>query len=204
MKLNLGCGSDIKQGYVNVDFRQLPGVDRVHDLSIFPWPFEDGSADEILMLDFLEHFPYRLTQMIMLECYRVLKPDGELVVQVPDGRQLSAALAKEGRYLCNRCGTRMYREARDDGDGSGYDFSNFVACPKSDCQQTADDIAEAAMMRLYGGQDYAGNFHQTCFTQQSLFIKAARCGFMNAHMEEVKHQEANWNLKMRLTKGDVW
>jgi hypothetical protein len=32
MKLNLGCGRDIKQGFVNLDYMPLPGVDVVADL----------------------------------------------------------------------------------------------------------------------------------------------------------------------------
>jgi len=202
MRLNLGCGLDVKSGYTNVDFRQIPGVDVVADLSTFPWQFADGSADEILMLDFLEHLPYRQTALVLMECYRILKDDGSLVIQVPDGTQLTCALSQQGRYLCNRCGARMYREARDDGDGSGYGFSNYEQCPK--CEQPADDISSAAMMRLYGGQDYVGNFHQCCFTQRSLFRVAALCGFKDAQMEEVDHQRANWNFKARLTKGEIW
>lgn len=188
MRLNLGCGNDIRPDYLNVDFRQThPSVVQV-DLSKFPWPFDDGSADEILMLDFLEHFPYRDTERILLECYRVLRQGGELVVQVPDGNHLSRALTKRGAYMCNRCGDPVTED--------------HTAC--RGCGQSADDIAYEAMKRMYGGQDYTGNFHHVLFTQQSLWIAASRCGFCDAKMEEADHQFANWNLKMRLTKGDAW
>lgn len=188
MRLNLGCGPDIRSGYVNVDFRQLRGVDVVTDLSVFPWPFTDGSAEEILLLDFLEHFPYRMTQTILLECYRVLTPNGELVIQVPDGVQTACALAQVGKYLCNKCGAWA---------GSGPAWT-------CQCGQTLDDISEAAMGRLYGGQDYVGNYHQVCFTQRSLGNKALACGFTSAEMEEMDHQFKNWSLKVRLKKGDLW
>ena len=84
MKLNLGCGDDIKEGYLNVDFRKTHPSVQVQDLSKFPWPWADGFADEILMLDFLEHFPYAQTERILFECFRILKDDGEVVIQVPD------------------------------------------------------------------------------------------------------------------------
>ena len=35
-KLHIGCGHDIKEGWVNHDLAQLPGVDIVHDLNSFP------------------------------------------------------------------------------------------------------------------------------------------------------------------------
>ena len=47
MKLNLGCGSQIVDGWVNADKFGTP--DQVFDLESFPWPWPDSSADEILL-----------------------------------------------------------------------------------------------------------------------------------------------------------
>ncbi len=38
--LNLGAGKDIVDGYINHDIVELPGIDIVHDLNVFPWPWE--------------------------------------------------------------------------------------------------------------------------------------------------------------------
>ncbi len=201
MKLNLGCGDDVREGYTNVDFREThPSVMQV-DLSRFPWPFEDGSADEILMLDFLEHFPYAQTKSILLECFRVLKPTGTVVIQVPDGGHLTHALNQSGPYLCNACGQSMYEPAPSN-PRHGDEPTQHFRCPK--CDQSADDISEAAMRRLYGGQDYPGNFHQTCFTEASLEMKANECGLELVGWEEREHQYANWNFKARFKKGELW
>ncbi len=192
MKLNLGCGDDVRDGYVNVDFREThPSVMQV-DLSKFPWPFETDSADEIMMLDFLEHFPYASTAFILLECFRVLKPDGTVVIQVPDGEHLTRAFSMSGAYLCNQCGGTM----------GGGEFSIIEDCRK--CGQSVEDVAEAAMRRLYGGQDYVGNYHQTAFTKHSLQIKAKNAGLELVGYEEKEHQYANWNFKARFKKGDLW
>lgn len=198
MKLNLGCGHDIREGYVNVDFRATHPTVQVVDLSKFPWPFENQSADEILMLDFLEHFPYAQTQRILLECYRILKPEGELVVQVPDAEHLAMALTGKGPYLCNDCGTPMCDQATS---REVNEFVAFEECPK--CHQEQGAIAEAAMKRLYGGQDYSGNFHHTCFTSDLLSYNAWTAGF-TGHEEDHDYQYANWNLKMRFKKKDLW
>lgn len=54
-KINLGCGKDIKEGYINLDIRQLKGVNIVHDLNNYPWPFKNNSFDEVYCRDSIEH-----------------------------------------------------------------------------------------------------------------------------------------------------
>ena len=41
-KLNLGCGNDIRQGYINLDVAELDGVDVVWDVNKLPLPFGKG------------------------------------------------------------------------------------------------------------------------------------------------------------------
>ena len=47
MRVNLGCGNKILQGWVNLDKYDVYPVDVVHDLESFPYPFETGSCKEI-------------------------------------------------------------------------------------------------------------------------------------------------------------
>jgi SAM-dependent methyltransferase len=75
-KLNLGCGSLPERGWVNVDLADLPGVDVVHDLDVFPWPWEDGSIERIKAYDIFEHIARPLE--FMRECHRVLRAGGIL------------------------------------------------------------------------------------------------------------------------------
>ena len=80
-RLNLGCSNQILEGWVNVDCRQLPGVDRVVDLDATPWPWLDRSVDEIFMAHCLEHVKDPLAAL--RECRRVLKVGGKIIVKVP-------------------------------------------------------------------------------------------------------------------------
>jgi len=80
-KLNVGCGTVIKEGWVNHDIVNLPGVDVVHDLRIFPWPFEDNQFEEILMKDVLEHLPD--TIKTFEELYRITKKWAKVIIAVP-------------------------------------------------------------------------------------------------------------------------
>jgi len=47
MKLNLGCERDIRKGFINVDIRKFKGVDVIHDLNKFPYPFGSSSITYI-------------------------------------------------------------------------------------------------------------------------------------------------------------
>jgi SAM-dependent methyltransferase len=81
MKINLGAGNDIKPGYINHDLVYLPGIDVVHNLNQYPWPWKDGIASEIIVKDVLEH----LDELIpaLEEIYRILSPSGIAFIKVP-------------------------------------------------------------------------------------------------------------------------
>ena len=80
LKLNLGCGSDYRPGYINVD-RVTSKVDVLHNLGDFPYPFEDNVASEILLFHALEHM--REIKPVMDELWRILAPHGRLTIRVP-------------------------------------------------------------------------------------------------------------------------
>jgi len=108
MKLNLGCGNVIKLGYTNLDVRQLPGVDVVHDLTI-PLPFPENSVDEIVASDLLEHFSMSKTNQVLKDWIRVLKVGGLLVIRVPDLMAVSKAIANgDSRISLDNCILRIY------------------------------------------------------------------------------------------------
>jgi len=81
-RLNLGSGGEPLSGFLNVDISpNSPNVDIVHDLDKTPWPFEDNSADEIVMSHCLEHLKDQ--NLAMKEIHRILKPGGVTIITVP-------------------------------------------------------------------------------------------------------------------------
>ncbi len=88
MKLNLGCGNNKKEGYVNIDFAEACNPDLVWDLEKTPWPFEDNSVDEILAYHVLEHIGQdtKVYLAIIKELYRICKNGAIIKIQVPHPR----------------------------------------------------------------------------------------------------------------------
>lgn len=180
MRLNLGCGSDIREGYINVDLHERPGVFAA-DLSQIPWQWSDRSADEVMMLDFLEHFEIRKSRSIVKECARIIRPGGTLVVQVPDMEICCAAILRQADVPCNVCGDAM---------PPGTEYEGCLRCGTDWV-----DVSEAAMKRMYGGQDYTGNYHMAGFTRDTLSSLLESCAFIGVRFVEDDHQRANWNCK---------
>lgn len=76
--LNIGCGARPLMGWVNLDMADIPGVDVVHDLDQFPWPFPDGEAEGIRAFDVFEHVNDPIG--FVAECWRILRPGGMLEI----------------------------------------------------------------------------------------------------------------------------
>jgi len=81
MKLNLGCGKDIKNGYLNVDISPLSGVNKVINLNRYPWPLKDRSFKEIYCDNILEHLDNIV--LPMEEIWRICKDKARVIIKVP-------------------------------------------------------------------------------------------------------------------------
>jgi len=81
MKLNLGCGTDLRPGWCNVDIIQMPGADVVCDLNE-RWPWEDNSVDQVWASDVFEHLKDKMH--VMEEMWRVCKHGVFCEVETPN------------------------------------------------------------------------------------------------------------------------
>ena len=86
-KLNLGCGDDYREGYINVDFDNTVKADKYFDLRE-TFPLENESFDEVLAQDVLEHFTKENADLFIKEIRRILKPEGILRLRVPNVYQI--------------------------------------------------------------------------------------------------------------------
>ena len=87
MRVNLGCGFNKMEGFVNVDNRTFVNPDIVIDVEK-GLPFQDNSLSEVVAKDFLEHIPIGKTVFVVEEIYRVLEKNGVFFSYTPstDGR----------------------------------------------------------------------------------------------------------------------
>jgi len=82
LKIDLGCGEILKEGYVGIDKKPIKGVKHVMDLDYGGRiPYADKSVDEIYTTQFLEHLVD--VETLTLEMIRVLRPGGKLFIKVP-------------------------------------------------------------------------------------------------------------------------
>lgn len=92
LRLDLGCGSRKREGFLGVDRIRMPGVDFVCDLTQTPWvltgnTLPDGSVDAIVCSHFLEHLTnlngaWERTRFFN-EVHRVLRVGGTIEIIVP-------------------------------------------------------------------------------------------------------------------------
>jgi len=83
IKLHLGCGEKRIDGFINIDSRYLPTVDKVDNIR-FLRSFEDNSIDLIYSSHVLEHFSRWDYHQCLKRWYDLLKPGALLRIAVPD------------------------------------------------------------------------------------------------------------------------
>jgi tetratricopeptide (TPR) repeat protein len=94
-KLNLGCGGDYKQGYLNVDAYDTTVADK--KMQAYNLQLEDDTFDEILMSQLIEHLGIVGSIHCLSECFRVLKPEGKLIIETPDIKKSFEIFLNDGR-----------------------------------------------------------------------------------------------------------
>lgn len=90
-RVHLGCGGDVRAGWLNVDYRPGGGVgyDEASGFLNFDLrqglpPLEDGSVDMVFSSHFFEHLRHEEAINLMRDCRRVLKDGGVARFQMPD------------------------------------------------------------------------------------------------------------------------
>jgi len=161
MKLNLGSHSKRVKGYKNVDIQQLENVDEVWDLTHTPYPWAD--VDDILMCEVLEHIGFRDTYRVLSECYRILKFNGTLHIQVPDIEKMMFY------YINNEICDCVPRKANYD------DYRADVSCPR--CQGKALIHPERWHFAFVGAQKHPWDLHRNIFTPKMLMNMLGKIGF---------------------------
>jgi predicted SAM-dependent methyltransferase len=87
MKLHLGCGNKHIDGFINIDARQLPGVDVICDVNSLP-QYKNDTIDLIYSSHVLEHTRRHEYMGILKRWCELLKEGGMLRLAIPDMEQV--------------------------------------------------------------------------------------------------------------------
>jgi hypothetical protein len=98
VKYDLACGQNKQPDHIGIDISG--DADIIHDLFTFPYPIESETADEIFSSHFIEHLPMEYVEhngkkkdllfAFIDECYRILKPGGQLKLIFPCATSIRA------------------------------------------------------------------------------------------------------------------
>ncbi len=94
-KLNLGCGYNRLEGWLNLDVSAESAADRVmpaHDLDL-----PDRCAPAARAAQLVEHLGFFRTRFFLSECWRVLEPGAELTLETPDVEKSFRTFLEGGR-----------------------------------------------------------------------------------------------------------
>lgn len=79
--LDLGCGKKKYPGSIGLDISDKTDADIVHDLNVFPYPFEDNEFDYVHMDNIIEHVDNVIR--VMEEVHRITKNGATIKIIVP-------------------------------------------------------------------------------------------------------------------------
>jgi len=118
--LDIGCGRNKIPGAVGIDKVPLPGVDVIHDLNSYPYPFDDDSFDEIYAIHVIEHLDSIVRAME--EIHRLVKPDGKVIIVTPHYSDYMSWNDPTHKWHLS---TYSFRYFREDYESSYYSKARF-------------------------------------------------------------------------------
>jgi SAM-dependent methyltransferase len=98
--LDLGCGPNTHENFINLDYSWHPKIDLCWDVSR-GIPLPDDSLRGVFTEHCLEHFPVRVAEAVLCEVHRILIPGGRVRIVVPDAEIYLTRYADRARRLSN-------------------------------------------------------------------------------------------------------
>lgn len=87
MKINIGCGWECKEGWINVD-NTTKWQAKDYPITFMdvtkPWPYDDNTFDYAISEHMIEHVPEQKGLSMLKEAHRTLKPGGVVRIVCPD------------------------------------------------------------------------------------------------------------------------
>ena len=159
--LNIGCGPNVMDSFVNLDYMWLPGVDLVWDITK-GIPFQNNRFLGIYSEHCLEHLSYHQTKFVLAEIFRLLKSSGLVRLVVPD------ASLYIGIYHQQKNGEK-------------------VSFPYGQTAHDIDDKHITSMMVVNSIFRVHGHLYAYAYDYETLKVLLESQGFIDVKQETFKH-----------------
>jgi len=183
IKLHIGCGLDLKEGYINIDMESKEDILKRYEGSnnvaymafkdkdieicrcdIFKLPYANETVDEIASSAFLEHLSFVEERKFFFEVKRVLKQGGILRFGVPDFEWI----------------VRKWLAAKDN-------WRDFYYTDKGEHyfgqgNRNMDSRWGYLTTTLFGNQGSDGQYHKNAYTRGKIHALMEKLGFELAEM----------------------
>lgn len=170
MKLHLGCGSNIKEGYTNID-KFVKGKD-ISNFDILNLPYDNESVEEIITEHLIEHLPFCDEEKFFKECYRLLSKGGLLICETPDMEWLCEQFIKaEDKF------TEFYKVGAVD-----HYFGN---------KKSIEHRWGMITTHFFGNQNGEGQFHCNAYTASKMKQIGQLIGFSKIEVVKICNKGAH-------------
>jgi GT2 family glycosyltransferase/ADP-heptose:LPS heptosyltransferase len=155
-RIQIGSAGSAEAGYLKLGEDALNGsnIDIVHDLRR-PLPFSDMTVAEVLVQNAVEHLPFDALPALFQELFRVLLPDGRLLIKTPNLRGISQEYVDEAN-----------------ASSRGADVSRGAATS-----------AIRANERLYGNYQNHVTARRSCVDAAAIRALCMEAGFSEVHVD---------------------
>jgi predicted SAM-dependent methyltransferase len=174
LRIHLGCGDDIKEGWVNLDLRlDGPGPALQDDLETLfinydirlGLPIAENSCDIVYSCHFFEHLNYKEGVQLMRDCHRVLRPGGVFRFCLPNFKRAFEAYVKnDHKYFDSLLEMQWPGQLRDirnvlpeveHGTESIVDYINYVVYQSGEHKCVYDEEKVMLLLRHIGFRQVA-------------------------------------------------
>ena len=154
LNIHLGCGGDVKPGWVNIDIildGGLPSLPRDSETFFFNYdirlglPLAAESCDMIYSSHFFEHLYYKQGVQLMRDCYKVLRRGGVFRVCLPNFKRAFEAYVNQDQEYFELIDISNVLPEVEKGTETIVDYINYVVYQSGEHKCVYD---EEKIMRL--------------------------------------------------------
>ncbi len=162
LKVHLGCGGDLKRGWINVDLvlnNSAPAMNGAaapetvfinYDLRSGALPLKDSSCDTIYSSHFFEHLDYKQGVALMRDCYRALRPGGTFRISLPNLRELFSAYLRDDHEYLDLVEIEHARPGVEPGTETLVDYVNWAVYQYGEHKCIYDEEKVCLILRRIG------------------------------------------------------